>query len=103
MSLYVNCLPFCLSYDMGGFVLAAVAILPPGFAESVVRRITLSIIFLLAGEGGGGGGGSEDRSLSQCNNPSYRKSYKIPCSQQNCCMAATICYLPLYVLYILYF
>ena len=41
MSLYLICLPFCLSCDIGGFVLTAVAILPPGFAEPVVRKITL--------------------------------------------------------------
>lgn len=38
--LLLNCLPFCLSCDIGGFVLAAVAILSPGFAEPVVKRIT---------------------------------------------------------------
>ena len=42
ISLYLICLPFCLSCDFGGFVLASVAILLTGFAEPVVRRITLS-------------------------------------------------------------
>lgn len=40
MSLYLICLPFCFSCDIGGFVFAAVAILSPGFAEPVVKRIT---------------------------------------------------------------